>query len=135
MVANLKPAEISRVCVGLAGAARPEIAEVVRGTVSEIISGEVKPGKIKTSEIKVVGDNVIALEAAFGSGPGVIVIAGTGSIAYGRNRRRSDCARRWLGLRYLGRGIRATGSVAPPWPPPCVPGTRIRMWMLLCWRA
>ncbi len=86
MVANLKPAEISRVCVGLAGAARPEIAEVVRGTVSEIISGEVKPGKIKTSEIKVVGDNVIALEAAFGSGPGVIVIAGTGSIAYGHNR-------------------------------------------------
>lgn len=86
MVANLKPAEISRVCVGLAGAARPEIAEVVRGTVSEIISGEVKPGKIQTSEIKVVGDNVIALEAAFGAGPGVIVIAGTGSIAYGRNR-------------------------------------------------
>ncbi len=28
---------------------------------------------------------MIALEAAFGSGPGVIVIAGTGSIAYGRN--------------------------------------------------
>ena len=27
----------------------------------------------------------IALDAAFGSGPGVIVIAGTGSIAYGRN--------------------------------------------------
>ncbi len=26
-VANLKPAEISRVCVGLAGAARPEIAK------------------------------------------------------------------------------------------------------------
>ena len=29
---------------------------------------------------------MIALEAAFGDGPGVIVIAGTGSIAYGRNR-------------------------------------------------
>ena len=29
---------------------------------------------------------MIALEAAFGGGPGVIVIAGTGSIAYGRNR-------------------------------------------------
>jgi N-acetylglucosamine kinase-like BadF-type ATPase len=28
---------------------------------------------------------VIALEAAFGGGPGVVVIAGTGSIAYGRN--------------------------------------------------
>jgi len=29
---------------------------------------------------------VIALEAAFGDGPGVVVIAGTGSIAYGRSR-------------------------------------------------
>jgi N-acetylglucosamine kinase-like BadF-type ATPase len=33
----------------------------------------------------VVGDNAIALEAAFGAGPGLVVIAGTGSIAYGRN--------------------------------------------------
>jgi glucosamine kinase len=85
-VANLKPAEISRVCVGLAGAARPEISVVVRGIIAEIVSGEARAGQIKTSDIKVVGDNVIALEAAFGAGPGVIVIAGTGSIAYGRNR-------------------------------------------------
>ena len=48
--------------------------------ISEVVSGKIKP-----AEIKVVGDMVIALEAAFGSGPGVIVIAGTGSIAYGRN--------------------------------------------------
>ncbi|MGZ4835952.1 MAG: N-acetylglucosamine kinase [Terriglobales bacterium] len=75
-VANLTPSEISSVCVGLAGAARPEISEVVRRIISELV-----PGKIR-----VVGDTVIALEAAFGSGPGVIVIAGTGSIAYGRNR-------------------------------------------------
>jgi len=33
----------------------------------------------------VAGDMQIALAAAFGEGPGVIVIAGTGSIAYGRN--------------------------------------------------
>jgi N-acetylglucosamine kinase-like BadF-type ATPase len=79
-VANLEPSQINSVCVGLAGAARREISELVRGIVSEIISGEIKP-----AEIKVVGDMVIALEAAFGSRPGVIVIAGTGSIAYGRN--------------------------------------------------
>ena len=79
-VANVKPSEIAGICVGLAGAARPEISELVRGMVSEVVSGEIKP-----DEIKVVGDTVIALEAAFGSGPGVIVIAGTGSIAYGRN--------------------------------------------------
>ena len=79
--ANIKPSEISSVCVGLAGAARPEIGELVRGIISEVISGEIKP-----DEINVVGDMVIALEAAFGNGPGVIVIAGTGSIAYGRDR-------------------------------------------------
>ena len=75
-VANLNPSEISSVCVGLAGAARSEVSELVTLIVSELV-----PGKVK-----VVGDNVIALEAAFGGGPGVIVIAGTGSIAYGRNR-------------------------------------------------
>ena len=75
-VANLKPAQITGACVGLAGAARPEIGDLVTQIISELVPGE----------IQVVGDMVIALEAAFGSGPGVIVIAGTGSIAYGRNR-------------------------------------------------
>jgi len=73
--ANISPAQIERTCVGIAGGARPEIAGVVRRLLSEFVSGE----------IEVVGDMVIAMEAAFGSGPGVIVIAGTGSIAYGRN--------------------------------------------------
>ena len=79
-VANLEPSQIASVCVGLAGAARPEISGVVIRVISGVVSGKIKP-----AEIKVVGDMVIALEAAFGSGPGVIVIAGTGSIAYGRN--------------------------------------------------
>jgi N-acetylglucosamine kinase-like BadF-type ATPase len=38
------------------------------------------PGKVT-----VLGDNVIAHESAFHGGPGVLIIAGTGSIAYGRN--------------------------------------------------
>jgi N-acetylglucosamine kinase-like BadF-type ATPase len=74
-VANVNATQIQRTCVGVAGAARPEISDIVRRLVSELVSGE----------IEVVGDMVIAVEAAFGSGPGVIVIAGTGSIAYGRN--------------------------------------------------
>jgi len=73
--ANVSPARIEKTCLGIAGGARPEIAEVVRRLLSEFVSGE----------IEVVGDMVIAMESAFGSGPGVIVIAGTGSIAYGRN--------------------------------------------------
>jgi glucosamine kinase len=74
-MANIRPAQIERTCVGIAGGARPEISAAVRRLLSEFISGE----------IEVVGDMVIAMEAAFGRGPGVIVIAGTGSIAYGRN--------------------------------------------------
>jgi glucosamine kinase len=73
--ARVSPSQIHRTCVGLAGAARLEISSVVRRLLSEIVSGEVE----------IVGDTITALAAAFGSGPGVIVIAGTGSIAYGRN--------------------------------------------------
>ena len=48
----------------------------------------------------------IALEAAFGAGPGVIAIAGTGSIAYGRDAERPHRARRRLGVRRLRRRLR-----------------------------
>jgi glucosamine kinase len=73
--AGITPAQISRTCVGGSGAARPELAEVVRRCLAEIIA----------TPINVVGDMQIALEAAFDTGPGVVVIAGTGSIAYGRD--------------------------------------------------
>ena len=66
---------VRRICIGIAGAARPAIHTVVRSAIAEVYSGEVV----------VVGDMVIAMEAAFGGEPGIIVIAGTGSIAYGRN--------------------------------------------------
>jgi glucosamine kinase len=74
--AKINPDQIDRACVGAAGAGRQEVADVLRKIVAEdVINGE----------IEVVGDMEIAMEAAFGAGPGVIVIAGTGSIAYGRN--------------------------------------------------
>lgn len=73
--AQVSPKEVVRVCVGAAGAARPEIRSVVHRLVSELVLGEVE----------VAGDTVIALQAAFHGKPGVVVIAGTGSVAYGRN--------------------------------------------------
>lgn len=73
--AGIAPGDVTRTCIGGSGAARPELAEVVRGILAEILA----------TPIDVVGDMQIALEAAFGCGPGVIVIAGTGSIAYGRD--------------------------------------------------
>lgn len=73
--AGIMPTQVSGTCVGGSGAARPELAAIVRTILAEILS----------SPIKVVGDMEIALEAAFEDGPGVMVIAGTGSIAYGRD--------------------------------------------------
>lgn len=77
--AKISPERISSICIGVTGAARPEIAGKIHRILSEMVPG------LATSKIEVVGDNVIALEAAFGSGPGVIAIAGTGSIVYGRD--------------------------------------------------
>lgn len=73
--AGISPHNLSRSCLGIAGAGREQVATLIRKIAGEVISGE----------IEVVGDMPIALDAAFEDGPGVIVIAGTGSFAYGRN--------------------------------------------------
>jgi len=77
--AGIAPDRISAICIGVTGAARPEIAAKIRGILTELIPA------MAPTRIEVVGDNVIALESAFGAGPGVIAIAGTGSIVYGRD--------------------------------------------------
>ena len=73
--ARIDPSRIGGVCIGAAGAARPEVA----GKIERILA------ELTPASIEVVGDTLIALEAAFGAGPGVIAIAGTGSIACGRD--------------------------------------------------
>src|SRR5512138_830632 len=74
--ARISPLQITSVCLGAAGVsatgAREKLAAIIR---------ELVPGRVA-----VVGDMDIALQAAFSDGPGVIVIAGTGSIACGRNQ-------------------------------------------------
>jgi glucosamine kinase len=81
--ANISLAQISAICIGAAGADRPAIAAKIRMILVELISA-IAP-ETALPKIEVVGDMTIALEAAFGAGPGVIAIAGTGSIAYGRD--------------------------------------------------
>ena len=73
--ARIDSRRVHSACVGVAGAGREEVANTVRRIIAELIAGEVE----------VVGDMQIALQAALGAGPGVVVIAGTGSIAYGRD--------------------------------------------------
>lgn len=73
--AKVSTSQISQTCIGVAGAGRPEISERIRSILTGIVGGT----------IQVVGDMDITMQAAFEVGPGVIVIAGTGSIAFGRN--------------------------------------------------
>jgi N-acetylglucosamine kinase-like BadF-type ATPase len=77
VAANVSPKQIARTCAGISGAADNGIASMVQRLMNEIVGGA----------IEVIGDMEVALEGAFQGGPGVIVIGGTGSIAYGRNSR------------------------------------------------
>src|SRR6202041_813172 len=70
--AKISADQIHAVCLGAAGAARPEIAAKLQNILA-------RTDPQFTAQIEVVGD------AAFGEGPGVIAIAGTGSIVYGRD--------------------------------------------------
>jgi N-acetylglucosamine kinase-like BadF-type ATPase len=74
---NIDRNQLQRICIGLAGAARSEVVQAVSRIMREIVR----------SPVDVVGDMVIALQAAFGDGEGAIVIAGTGSICFGRDQR------------------------------------------------
>jgi N-acetylglucosamine kinase-like BadF-type ATPase len=66
----------SAVCLGIAGVDRADDADAVRGIMRRL--------GFKTRTL-VVNDALIALVAGAGDNPGVVVIAGTGSIAYGRD--------------------------------------------------
>jgi N-acetylglucosamine kinase-like BadF-type ATPase len=65
------------VCLGLAGVDRPDDARTVRGIMRRLGF---------RSRTLVVNDALIALVAGAGDEPGVVIIAGTGSIAYGVNQ-------------------------------------------------
>jgi glucosamine kinase len=117
--AGIDARHVQRVCIGAAGAGREEVASTIRKIVAEVVSGE----------IRVVGDMPIALEAAFGTGPGVVVIAGTGSFAYGRDPLgktaraggwgfaiSDEGSAHWIGLRAVRETLRAADESAatPP---------------------
>ncbi|MEO6924420.1 MAG: BadF/BadG/BcrA/BcrD ATPase family protein [Bryocella sp.] len=72
--AGVDLARVTRTCVGLAGISSARVMEWGQETLGALVGGEVI----------VVGDEDIALEAAFQGGPGVFLIAGTGSIMLGR---------------------------------------------------
>lgn len=63
-------------CAGLAGVGNPAERRVVEETFARANIAE---------QVAVVSDGEIALHGALSGGPGILVIAGTGSVAYGRS--------------------------------------------------
>jgi len=66
----------SAICLGIAGVDRREDSAIVAGIMRRIGSH---------ARTIVVNDALVALEAGAPGSPGVVIISGTGSIAYGRN--------------------------------------------------
>jgi len=74
--AGLHTNRITGVCAGLAGAGRRNVVRRLLVFLAQ---------EFPRAVAQVTTDFEIALEAAAGAGPGVVLIAGTGSAAYGRN--------------------------------------------------
>jgi N-acetylglucosamine kinase-like BadF-type ATPase len=68
----------SAICLGIAGVDRTSDEAVVRGIMHRIGY---------RARILVVNDALIALQAGVGDQAGIVIVSGTGSIAYGRNDR------------------------------------------------
>lgn len=75
--ARVLPQDVQHVCIGMAGASIPDAVSWAQDTIREIIP---------EATIYVAGDHIIAHRAAFGTSHGVLVVSGTGSIAFGRNQ-------------------------------------------------
>ncbi len=73
---RIEARQVAAACAGLAGAGRKQVVKRVMAFLVEMLPRAV---------VHVTTDMDVALEAAVGSGEGVILIAGTGSAAYGRN--------------------------------------------------
>jgi len=71
-----RPISPAAICLGIAGVDRPGDETAVRGIMRRIGF---------QARVLVVNDALVALEAGAPGQPGVVIIAGTGSIAYGRN--------------------------------------------------
>ena len=71
-VADERPAAL---CVGVAGVGRPAEREQLWRALTE---------RDLANELSVLPDAQVALDDAFGEGPGILLVAGTGSVAFGR---------------------------------------------------
>lgn len=111
---GVSPAQVARTCIGTSGETVPLVTDWLRDNFSQRVAGE----------LAIVGDVVIALDAAFscggGCGRGVLVLAGTGSNVAARDSHgkimraggwgpilADQGAGHWIGVQGLRRGFLA----------------------------
>ena len=112
--AGVTLAGVARTCFGLAGITSP----IARAWAQEIVSAKV------AGHLLLVGDEEIALDAAFAGGPGILVIAGTGSNVIGRDARNKlfgaggwgpvlgdEGSGYWIGLEAIRAALRAQDHI------------------------
>jgi N-acetylglucosamine kinase-like BadF-type ATPase len=73
--ANVVPAQLDGICLGMAGADRPAD--------QELLTGMIRPHLSENSKLVIVNDAVVAMVAVLKRLHGILVIAGTGSICLG----------------------------------------------------
>jgi glucosamine kinase len=74
MVSGVGLGEVTCTCIGLAGFTIAAVREWAKREIGDVVGGE----------LVLCGDEEIALEGAFAGGPGILIIAGTGSNFIGR---------------------------------------------------
>ncbi|NET64918.1 MAG: ATPase [Moorea sp. SIO1G6] len=84
---SMESVTVEAICLGLAGVGRPRDQEVVRGFVQQLLSSRAIPvtWALLPSNVVICDDALIALVGGVGKPVGVVAIAGTGSIVFGRN--------------------------------------------------
>lgn len=120
---------ITRTCVGLSGIRAPLVADWIRTALPPLAAGE----------LLLCGDEEIALDAAFHGGPGILVVAGTGSNAVGRGSNGQvvraggwgpalgdEGSGHWIGQKALRSALRAQNEGRPS----CVPQAAAKHWGL-----
>ncbi len=81
--AEVNAQNIEAVCVGLTGAGRESDVEKIKNAITEYWNSNYS---IPFKKLIITSDARIALEGAFSGRPGIILIAGTGSIMFGKDR-------------------------------------------------
>ena len=115
-VAGISMSKIARTCIGTSGNTVPLVTDWLRTSFEKHVSGS----------LLLLGDVEIALDAAFYGGPGVLVLAGTGSNVAARARDGAimtaggwgpmladQGAGHWIGMEGLRRGFLARDEQRP----------------------